>query len=62
MSVTMDLLLPAYFRSFSHPGVVFVPVSDDAAHWDFIVLWQKGAIPAAVRALVTAVKEVAAKP
>jgi len=54
-------LLPDYFLQSSHPGVVFVPVSDAAARWDFIVLWQKGAIPAAVRALVTAVKEEAAK-
>ncbi len=45
-------LLPDYFRTFSHPGVVFVPISDAAARWDFIVLCQRGKIPAATRALV----------
>lgn len=45
-------LLPGYFRTFSHPGVVFVPVSDATARWDFIVLWQRGTVPAATRALV----------
>ncbi len=45
-------LLPDYFRTFSHPGVVFVPVTDAKARWDFIVLWQKGKVPAATRALV----------
>jgi hypothetical protein len=41
--------------------VVFVPVSDTSARWDFIVLWQKGATPPVTRALVAALKEVAAK-
>ena len=45
-------LLPEYFRSFQHPGVVFVPVRDDKARWDFIVLWQRGKPAAATRALV----------
>jgi DNA-binding transcriptional LysR family regulator len=54
-------LVPAYFSKASHPGVVFVPVSDTSAHWDFIVLWQKGATPPVARALVAALKEVAAK-
>lgn len=54
-------LVPAYFGKASHPGVVFVPVSDTSARWDFIVLWQKGATPPVARALVAALKEVAAK-
>lgn len=52
-------LLPEYFRSFTHPGVVFVPVSDAKARWDFIVLWQRGQVPAATRALVEALAAVA---
>ncbi len=53
-------LLPEYFRTFTHPGVVFVPVSDAKARWDFIVLWQRGLVPSATRALVEALSETAA--
>ncbi len=49
-------LLPAYFLKSSHPGVTFVRVSDEAARWDFIVLWQKGRASASTRALVDALK------
>ncbi len=54
-------LLPAYFQEFSHPGVVFVPISDASAKWDFIVLWQRGKVPASTRALVHELKESAAR-
>lgn len=47
-------LLPDYFRTFRHPGVKFVPVSDANARWDFIVLWQRGQVPAATRAFIDA--------
>jgi DNA-binding transcriptional LysR family regulator len=47
-------LLPEYFLDFKHPGVVFVTVSDAKAKWDFIVLWQRGKVPATTRALVEA--------
>lgn len=53
-------LMPDYFSSFSHPGVCFVPVSDTKARWDFIVLWQRGKVPASTRALVDALSESAA--
>ena len=53
-------LLPAYFEKLQHPGVSFVPVSDESARWDFIVLWQKGRASTATRALVDALKQVAA--
>ena len=53
-------LLPGYFEKLQHPGITFVPVSDDSARWDCIVLWQKGRASAATRALVAALKEVAA--
>jgi DNA-binding transcriptional LysR family regulator len=54
-------LLPAYFQEFNHPGVTFVPVSDAGAKWDFIVLWQRGKVPASTRALVHELKESAAR-
>lgn len=47
-------LLPEYFRTATHPGVVFVPVADATARWDFIVLWQKGFVPPTTQALVEA--------
>jgi DNA-binding transcriptional LysR family regulator len=47
-------LLPGYFRNFSHPDVVFVPIADTHARWDCIVLWQRGSPPPAARALVDA--------
>ncbi|OAI55857.1 LysR family transcriptional regulator [Verrucomicrobiaceae bacterium SCGC AG-212-N21] len=54
-------LLPAYFREFAHPGVAFVPLSDVRARWDFIVLWQRGKVPASTRALVECLKEAAGR-
>lgn len=54
-------LLPGYFAKTSHPGVTFVPISDEKARWDFIVLWQKGRASASTRALVDALKQVAAE-
>jgi len=51
-------LLPGYFEKLQHPGVTFVPVSDDTARWDCMVLWQKGRASAATRALVDALKHV----
>lgn len=52
-------LLPGYFKANTHPGIVFVPVSDPKARWDFIVLWQRGKTPAITTALVDALKDTA---
>lgn len=54
-------LLPAYFQEFKHPGVVFVPISEPRPKWEFIVLWQRGKVPASTRALVHTLKESAAR-
>ncbi|GAA5115494.1 LysR family transcriptional regulator [Luteolibacter yonseiensis] len=54
-------LLPDYFKTTSHPGITFVPVSDARARWDFIVLWQRGKTTACTTALVEALKEAALK-
>ena len=54
-------LLPEYFLKSSHPGVTFVPINDAKATWDFIVLWQKGRASTSTRALVDALKQVAAE-
>lgn len=47
-------LVPSYLRDFPHPGVVLVPVTDAAATWDFVLLWQRGRIPDATKALIDA--------
>lgn len=49
-------LLPDYFLRSSHPGVNFVRVSDAAASWDFMVLWQRGRVPDSTRVLVDALR------
>ncbi len=54
-------LLPEYFLKSSHPGVTFVAINDAKATWDFIVLWQKGRASISTRALVGALKQVAAE-
>jgi DNA-binding transcriptional LysR family regulator len=54
-------LLPDYFKTATHPGIVFVPVVDPAARWDFIVLWQRGKVSASITALVEALKEAATR-
>lgn len=51
-------LLPDYFLGTSYPGVVFVPVRDEDARWDFIVLWQKGGSTPPIRAFLGAIKSV----
>jgi len=42
-------LLPGYFRSYRHPYVKFIPVSDPYARWDIIILRQKGQTPPPLR-------------
>ncbi len=53
-------LMPDYFMATTHPGVRFVRVSDTGAVWDFIVLWQKGKVSPATKALIDALKNTAA--
>jgi len=50
-------LLPGYFSELHYPSVTFVPVSDEKARWNFMVLWQKGRASAATRALLSALKQ-----
>jgi DNA-binding transcriptional LysR family regulator len=54
-------LVPAYFAKSAHPGIVFVPISDTTAIWDFIILWQRGHASSASRALVAALKKIEIK-
>jgi len=47
-------LVPSYLADFPHPDICLVPVKDADAAWDFILLWQRGRIPDATRALIDA--------
>ncbi len=47
-------LLPSFFKDFPHTEVVFVPIAEKEARWEFNVLWQRGKIPATTRALLAA--------
>lgn len=49
-------LVPDYFMGTKHPGIVFVPLSDPKARWDFIILWQRGKASVATRAFVDALR------
>lgn len=53
--------LPGYFQEFSHPGVMFLPIADAGARWDFIALWQRGRVSRDVREFVDAVTAMAKK-
>jgi DNA-binding transcriptional LysR family regulator len=57
VSETAVTLLPEYFLQFRHPGVTFIPISDESARWDFIVLRQKGKAFAPALALIEAFRE-----
>ena len=46
------LLLPDYAAKRPVPGVVFRPLRDAGARWQLLVVWQRGTIPAAVKALL----------
>ena len=59
VSETAVTLLPAYFLQFRHPGVTFIPIADESARWDFIVLRQKGKASAPSLALIKAFREAA---
>jgi DNA-binding transcriptional LysR family regulator len=47
-------LAPAYLMDYPAAGVAMVRISDPGAEWDFLVVWQRGRISAACRALVDA--------
>jgi DNA-binding transcriptional LysR family regulator len=47
-------LLPDYFSGDAPPGVALKPVSDAHAHWDYLVLWQRGKTPPTTRTFLNA--------
>jgi DNA-binding transcriptional LysR family regulator len=49
-------LAPGYLKDIVVPGVAFVSIADPSAKWDFLVIWQRGRMPAALRALLEAMK------
>ncbi|HEY5893930.1 MAG TPA: LysR family transcriptional regulator [Chthoniobacterales bacterium] len=45
-------LLPDYFAQTPPPGVKLVPLIDEAATWDLLLLWQRGRPPAVLKAMI----------
>ncbi|HNC24248.1 MAG TPA: LysR family transcriptional regulator [Opitutaceae bacterium] len=52
-------LVPAYLRSFPHPGVELVGLRDSRASWDLLVVWHRGKSSPALRFLVEALQQAA---
>lgn len=46
------ILLPDYFAQTPPPGVTLVPLIDSAAHWDLLLLWQRGRAPQVLKAMI----------
>jgi DNA-binding transcriptional LysR family regulator len=54
-------LFPDYFVQSPPPGVVLVPLIDEAATWDLLLLWQRGKAPVVLKAMVEILVRVAQK-
>ncbi|MBS0661305.1 MAG: LysR family transcriptional regulator [Verrucomicrobia bacterium] len=51
------LVLPDYFAETPPPGVKLLPLSDDAARWDLLLLWQRGRPSAVLKAMIELLTE-----
>ena len=45
-------LLPDYFAQTPPPGVTLVPLIDPAAHWDLLLIWQRGRAPRVLKGMI----------
>lgn len=45
-------ILPAFMHHIKRPGMVMIPISDAAATWDLMVVWQRGNASEPLRALL----------
>lgn len=55
----MVALGPAYLKTFPAAGVAMVPVSDEGATWDFLIVWQRGRTSDSLQALLQALGKTA---
>jgi len=46
------MLLPDYFASAPPPGTILLPLIDEVATWDLLLVWQRGRAPAVLKAMV----------
>lgn len=46
------MVLPDYFISTPPPGTVLIPLVDESATWDLLLIWQRGRAPAVLKAMV----------
>ena len=51
-------IMPAFLRHQKRPGMVIVPISDDDATWELVVVWQKGPATEPLRALLVSLPSV----
>jgi DNA-binding transcriptional LysR family regulator len=49
-------LAPDFVQDIAVPGVVYRTIADHGARWDFFVVWQRGKVADAVRALLDALR------
>lgn len=47
-------IAPAYLQGYPAAGVVMVPISDEGAKWDFLIVWQRGRLSASMKAMLDA--------
>ncbi len=50
-------LAPAYFMNYPAAGVAMVPISDEAAKWDFLIVWQRGRLSVSMKAMLDALSK-----
>lgn len=46
------MLLPDYFATAPPPGTILLPLIDEAARWDLLLIWQRGRASAVLKAMV----------
>jgi hypothetical protein len=49
------VIAPSYVCDVPAAGVVTVPIDAPGVSWDFLVVWQRGKVAPAVKALVQAI-------
>ncbi|MEZ0299365.1 MAG: LysR substrate-binding domain-containing protein, partial [Candidatus Methylacidiphilales bacterium] len=49
---------PAYLRHYPAAGVAMIPIQEDYATWDFLIVWQRGRTPASIHAMLDCLAEV----
>lgn len=46
------VVLPDYFAQVPPPGTTLLPLIDESARWDLLLLWQRGRAPTVLKAMI----------